>query len=67
MTFGQVYGAVRKGRWFGRSSKEGQRFSIMNDNFLCSYSNEGKVGIDITSDIYFTVEDLLADDWVIYN
>jgi hypothetical protein len=39
----------------------------MDGKVLRSFSIEGKVEIDVTTDIFFTVEDLLADDWVIYN
>jgi hypothetical protein len=67
MTLGQVYGAIKKGRWFGRCNDETQRLCIMDGKVLRSFSIEGKVDIDVTTDIFFTVEDLLADDWVIYN
>ena len=67
MTFGQIYGALKKGRWVGRSSKENQRLSIMDGRILTSVLVDEKFLVYVNSDVMLTADDLLAEDWVVYN
>ena len=43
MTFGQIYGALKKGRWVGRSTKENERLSLMDGRILKSICADGEV------------------------
>jgi hypothetical protein len=67
MTFGQIYGALKKGRWVGRSTKENERLSLMDGRILKSICADGEVLVYVNSDVTLTADDLLADDWVVYN
>ena len=66
MTFGQFYGLVKKGRWFGRSSKPYGRICMVVDTFLLhDLSEDGSiVKWHVLS---LTTEDLMADDWEVYS
>ena len=66
MTFGQIYGLVKKGRWFGRSSKPNGRICMVVDTFLIhDLSEDGSiVKWHVLS---LTTEDLMADDWEVYS
>ena len=66
MTFGQIYGLVKKGRWFGRSSKPNGRMCMVVDTFLLhDLSEDGSiVKWHVLS---LTTEDLMADDWEVYS
>ena len=67
MTFGQIYGALKKGRWVGRSTKENERLSLMDGRILKSICADGEVLVYVNNDVTLTADDLLADDWVVYN
>lgn len=66
MTFGQIYGLVKKGRWFGRSSKPNGRICMVVDTFLIhDLSEDGS--IIKWNVLSLTTEDLMADDWEVYS
>lgn len=66
MTFGQIYGLVKKGRWFGRSSKPNGRICMVVDTFLLhDLSEDGSIVKWHVLSI--TTEDLMADDWEVYS
>lgn len=66
MTFGQIYGLVKKGRWFGRSSHPNTRKCMVGDTFLLhDLSEDGNIikwGV-----LSLTTEDIMADDWEVYS
>jgi hypothetical protein len=67
MTFGQIYGALKKGRWFGQESTPNIRVCIVGGKYLVHDS-----AIDsneVTTLQYYSISPdmLLAEDWVVYN
>lgn len=66
MTFGQIYGLVKKGRWFGRSSHPNTRKCMVADTFLLHDLSEDGTIIK-WSVLSLTTEDIMADDWEVYS
>jgi hypothetical protein len=66
MTFGQIYGLVKKGRWFGRSSNPKTRHCMVADTFLIHDMSEDGTIIKWNV-LSLTTEDIMADDWEVYS
>lgn len=67
MTFGQIYSAVKKGRWFGQESTPNTRVCIVGDKYLIHDSAADSNEVTTLQYYSISADMLLAEDWIVYN